>query len=397
GMVSPFAIRIQASSLSHVGRTAGNLYAVSTVASVASALAMGFFLIPEVGVARLTFGTGIALVITALLAFAGGGLGARRFGGAAVVLLAAASLGLARVPTREASPELGLLDVRQSAYAELRVLETRNARHLLVDGSIHTIVDLDDGRSWHRYTVATELVGLHFDEPGSVLLVGLGGGALARQFRRDGWSVTAVEIDPEVVAVAREWFDFTDRDAEVHVMDGRRFLNRTADRYDLIVVDAFGSSSIPFHLATTEAFAVMEARLAPGGILAMNVETVGWEDPLLSALAASLAPHFESVTAFPTGEPPDALGNVILAAWNGERPFDEYEKLPRPFELLAEPHRHWWAVQLSHAWDNRFTPEIAGVAPLTDDRNPLDLWSERINLEARRELHDYFGTPGTSW
>lgn len=48
GIVSPYAIRLKASSLDVVGRTAGNLYLVSTVASVAAAIATGFFLIPNV-------------------------------------------------------------------------------------------------------------------------------------------------------------------------------------------------------------------------------------------------------------------------------------------------------------------------------------------------------------
>src|SRR5262245_42111054 len=47
GMVTPYAVRLATSNLEHLGRTAGNLFAVSTIASVASALATGFFLIPN--------------------------------------------------------------------------------------------------------------------------------------------------------------------------------------------------------------------------------------------------------------------------------------------------------------------------------------------------------------
>jgi hypothetical protein len=54
GMVSPYAIKLRASSLEEIGRSAGNLYAISTAASVAAALVTGFFLIPNVGVYRLT-------------------------------------------------------------------------------------------------------------------------------------------------------------------------------------------------------------------------------------------------------------------------------------------------------------------------------------------------------
>ena len=64
GMVSPYAIRVRASSLNVVGRTAGDLYAVSTVGSVVAALLTGFVLIPNVGVTRLTYLIGGMLVLT---------------------------------------------------------------------------------------------------------------------------------------------------------------------------------------------------------------------------------------------------------------------------------------------------------------------------------------------
>ena len=54
GMVTPLAIRLKAASMSEVGRTAGDIFAISTIASVLSALAVGFWLIPVVGVAQLT-------------------------------------------------------------------------------------------------------------------------------------------------------------------------------------------------------------------------------------------------------------------------------------------------------------------------------------------------------
>ena len=62
GMVSPYAIRLSAERLEEVGRTAGNLYAVSTLASVFAALATGFWLIPNIGVTKLTLGVGVLLV-----------------------------------------------------------------------------------------------------------------------------------------------------------------------------------------------------------------------------------------------------------------------------------------------------------------------------------------------
>ena len=66
GMISPYAIKLKAQNLTEIGRTAGNLYAVSTIASVLSALLTGFVLIPNVGVAGLTMLTGLVLLVTAI-------------------------------------------------------------------------------------------------------------------------------------------------------------------------------------------------------------------------------------------------------------------------------------------------------------------------------------------
>jgi spermidine synthase len=237
---------------------------------------------------------------------------------------------------------------------------------------------------------ATDVAKLFFDDPGSALVLGLGGGSIARSWAADGWDVDAVEIDPAIVKIAREFFGLEEGDCRVHLEDARRFLKRSERRWDVIVVDVYGSSSIPFHLATREAFREMTERLEAGGVLAMNVITVGWHDPIVAQLAASLPEELEHVLALPTAEPPDEAGNVVLVASARPLEFDEDEKLERPFRVLDRPLLHWWVVQENHAWDNRFVPETAGVAAVTDDRNPLDLYGEAINREVRGRLREYF-------
>jgi len=68
GMVSPYAIRMKASSLDIVGRTAGNLYAISTVASVFAALITGFVLIP-MSACEIAVLIGVTLIATSFIGF----------------------------------------------------------------------------------------------------------------------------------------------------------------------------------------------------------------------------------------------------------------------------------------------------------------------------------------
>ncbi|MDF1555384.1 MAG: fused MFS/spermidine synthase [Deferrisomatales bacterium] len=72
GMVSPYVIRLSASRIESVGRTAGSIYSVSTVGSITGALAVSFYLIPVMGThAILTLSAGLLLLASALCAVGG--------------------------------------------------------------------------------------------------------------------------------------------------------------------------------------------------------------------------------------------------------------------------------------------------------------------------------------
>ena len=103
-------------------------------------------------------------------------------------------------------------------------------------------------------------------------------------------------------------------------MDGRAFLGTTDETFDLVIMDAFGSSSIPFHLVTRESFALIRSRLVPSGILAMNVEATAWHDILVHSLAATMQEVFKNVVVLPMAEPPNTLGNLVLLA--SDRPLE---------------------------------------------------------------------------
>lgn len=387
GMISPYAIRLKASSLDVVGRTAGNLYSVSTVASVFAAIATGFFLIPNIGVTRLLLLIGLCLVATSAIGLL---LGRNAKAVATAVILLAISAGsFAAAPELKANPEIGLLEVRQSAYGEIRVVEVDGTRFMVLDGGIHTMIDPATWDSHFAYVHVLDIVKTMYREPGEMLLVGLGGGSVVKSFRRDGWKVDAVEIDPEVTEVAYSHFGLFPVEAEVHTMDARQYLITNDKKYSLLVMDAFGSSSIPFHLVTKEAFELVRTRMTEHGILAMNIEAVGWDDQIVKSLSATLDQVFDHVVILPIAEPPDQIGNLVLFA--SDRSLDLPDELPVPRDRFSPEYNR------VHAWDNRFTAQQDWGPVLTDDLNPVDVWAERVNLEARKDLHEFFSKRGLSW
>lgn len=391
GTVSPIAIKLRTESLGELGRTAGFLYAVSTAASVFSALLTGFFLIPNVGVSRLTLIAGGTLILTALAGFLLRRKPVHAITAAVLLALGAAGWGAS---AEGPDPGRGLLAITQSRYAELRVLDTEAGRHLLIDGGIHSLADTATWDSYFHYAAVLDLPKYFFGHPGNLLLIGLGGGSIAKQYARAGWQVDAVEIDPAVAGIASRYFNLRDSDARVYPIDGRQYLASTAETYDVIIVDAFGSSSIPFHLVTKEVFGLFSRRLKPGGILALNVEALGWHDPIVGSLAATLRTQFAAVVALPIEEPPNRFGNIVLLA--SDSPLEPIHE-PERNELLDPDWRYGPGYQKVHAWDNRFTPEISGAAIFTDDLNPVDIRAQAINLAARKDLHEYFGKGSESW
>ncbi|HEX7880680.1 MAG TPA: fused MFS/spermidine synthase, partial [Candidatus Eisenbacteria bacterium] len=283
-------------------------------------------------------------------------------------------------------------------YAQLRVIDKDELRHFIIDGGVHTMVYPGDWQTMHRYAIVTTSLTKLFPGHGRVLVVGLGGGSVVKAYRSAGWDVSAVEIDPMVTRFAHDYFGLDPSEAEVTHMDARRFLRKKNGTWDLIVGDAYGSSSVPWQLLTREYFEQMKERLNEGGVVALNLECVGWDDILIRSAAATLKTSFRYVRALPTSEPPDALGNIMLLA--SDRPIDIGDTIAafgHPKDFVPDTYRHFAVLQELHAWDNAYEPKTEGAPIMTDDRTPVDLWSERINWVARKDLHEYFAKDGTSW
>jgi spermidine synthase len=113
-----------------------------------------------------------------------------------------------------------------------------------------------------------------FPEPRRVLVVGLGGGTIPMFLRRNlpDADIDVVEIDPAVVDVARSHFGFRDDPRlKAHVADGRRWIESSGARYDLIVLDAFGTHAAPYALTTREFLGSVFQALAPDGVVVSNM------------------------------------------------------------------------------------------------------------------------------
>lgn len=392
GIVSPYAIKLRTQSLDEVGTRAGDLYAVSTIGSVLAALLTGFILIPNIGVMKLTLSIGVLLIITSAVTFMiGKKITAKILTAIFIFLLAFSSANF--LPSEKADPEKGLHTIRQSAYGEIRVLDIGEIRFLLIDGGIHTAVNKTSNNNVLPYAWVIDVTKNLLDYSGDMLLIGLGGGSVLKSFYEDNWDIDVVEIDPVVTEVAKKYFNPVPSFNNIFHQDGREFLKLTDKKYDLIVIDAFGSSSVPFHLTTTESFSLVKSKLKENGFLAINIESFGWDDIIVKSIFATLKSVFTNVVVLPIAEPPNSLGNVIIIA--SEESIELVEELERDY--WNPDYRFSANYERNHAWDNRFIPDFDDVMILTDDLNPVDIWSERINLESRKVLHELLGHRSFLW
>lgn len=315
GMVTPYAVRISARSIEGVAALTGRVFALSTVGSVAGALATGFVLAPLLSVDRILYLLSAALAGLAALSWA---LLRRPIRAAIALAVATAALVLFLLPA--SLPQAGPLKVvfrQESPYGEVRVIETATVRSLLLNGIVQGQMAVD-GLSVNRYPFFIDaLVRSYHPGARDVLVVGLGMGAYHALQRGRGVRVDTVEIDPVVCAVAKDLFGYRDDGGRLVVEDGRWFLGSTAERYDAVVIDAFSAETLPIHLFSHEAFRSMARALRPGGIVALNIHDFHDQARNLSfrSLVRTMRTVFQDVRAFeiePWREQP--VRNIALLA-----------------------------------------------------------------------------------
>jgi spermidine synthase len=373
GALGPAAVRLTATGAADSGRRSGDAWAVSTAGSVLGAFLAGFVLIPSFPISRVLLGT--ALLLLALGAW-GSWLSTRAL--PLGQLAACAACGL--LALRPAAPSRFALSAVESAYGRVVVMDTPAKRFLLVNGTSQSVMDKDGGESESQYVRALEWTRALRPKARSALVVGLGAGLLPKALERRGLVADAYEIDPAIAGAARAWFDYAPK-GEVSIGDGRAALERSERSWDLAFLDAFGAESPPSHLFTAEFFLIVRERLAPGGVLAVNLVTsVDRRDAAAwTSVHKTLTTVFPSVRAFVASEPSEGLANVLLFASTGP-----LEAGPPP---APESARREVALMLSR--ELKPSPaDLSAATLLHDDHAPLEFLLAGTARRWRRMLQE---------
>lgn len=219
-----------------------------------------------------------------------------------------------------------------SRYHRMTVTDNAGVRLLKFERNQQSSMRIDD-----PYETDIEYVGyLHLavavaPRATRALVIGLGGGSLVKRMWRDyPWvSLDAVELDPDVVRVARDAFGLPhDERIRVFVDDGRAFVERSSETYDIIVVDAFDDDHVPRPFLTEEFMRSARDRLSPGGVIAYNVigTVYGPHSRPFRSLYKTARNVWRNVWVFPLGISEDAADktrNIVMVGSDTEMSDDE--------------------------------------------------------------------------
>jgi spermidine synthase len=218
-----------------------------------------------------------------------------------------------------------------------------------------------------RYAQVMTIATIYPDTPKRILMLGLGGGSIPTYLGRfmPEAAITTVEIDPGVIDAAKSYFGLRENERmRYRAADGRVFLHRNRELYDLILLDAYRGGYVPFHLLTREFYQLVRQRLAPGGAAAFNVHDGA---KLYLSTVKTLGEAFPALDLYSTG-----LGETIVVAT--PEPIGK-EALARRAAALQE--RHGFRFALPQLVQRRLEappqqPTTADI--ITDDFAPVDIY-----------------------
>lgn len=309
---SPTAIRFLGES-KQVGTVAGSVFALSTIGSLLGTFLTTHLLIPVLGTRASFLLAGLILILLGALLV----IRSRNQLPALLVLLIPTGFYFAHrtEPIKTVLDGEALLAEGDTAYQYLQIVRRGDETQLRINEGLDSYQSLWKegklltGAYYDLFLLAPDLAEKKTGQELKVLIIGLAAGTIARQYEmlfssRFALQIDGVEIDESLVDLAREPFALEEK-SQPHLqifsgLDGRVFLDRSKEQYDLILVDAYaGQVQIPFQLCSQEFFLSAKNHLKDGGVLAVNVGSLGDRDPVRLAVSNTMASVFQKVLGFP--------------------------------------------------------------------------------------------------
>ena len=226
------------------------------------------------------------------------------------------------------------------------------------------------------------LAGLFLNpSPKRILVLGVGGGLVPHYFSHyfPDVKIDAVDIDKGVIKASKKYFYLKETErVKVHEADGRLFIQNQIGKvkYDFIVLDAFKSGSVPFHLKTLQFYEEIRAVLAPGGVVASNL--YGKSNALKPHDLKTFSQIFKQIYLF---EDPEKVSTLLFATESEKRATQG--EFRAKAELLMKRHSFSTSLEAvaEMAVPNEALGKIAYIFKDNFQQNELKEAAKKNNLD----------------
>lgn len=316
GIISPYLVKLYVKSLKTSGQFVANLSMLESTGGIVGTFVAGFVLFGYLG-SQETF------LLVALIMLA------------ASWIMEPSTLWRERAALTVTVVIMGVVALGSTARAGSIVIDTPSARYTIIDST-----DIETERPVRYIATGPNALqsGIFIGSPDELLfwytqrmadvvatattrdrLLVLGGGTFTLpqylSLKYPDSTVDVVEIDPMLPDIAREHFEYSDpANVNIITQDARVFINQTINRYDVILVDVFSDSEIPYTFITHEFGQQIRRILNPDGIVSANIiaGTSGDCSELFKAISAPYRSEFRH-SAYEVRFPGNSRSNIITA------------------------------------------------------------------------------------
>lgn len=249
GMLSPYLVKLNVTSLATSGRSVANLSAMNSIGGIVGTFVTGFILFSYIGSRQ-------ALIIITVLAVLASWLFIPKILVGLRAALSIIAMTIVALPLFDAGTAVRI-DTPSSHYEIVTTEGAQPLRYLLTGpNGAQSGIFVNQPNTlafWYTQEIARQVE--QAPKKSSILVLGGGAYTLPRYFSQKypNSHIDVVEIDPALSSIASRYFDYNNpKNVGIIAEDARTYVNKASTQYDIIVVDVYSDTSVPFSLLTKE-------------------------------------------------------------------------------------------------------------------------------------------------
>lgn len=304
GILSPYLVKLSIQSLQHSGRTVAGLDAFNAIGGITGTFVTGFVLFGYLGARETIAFVGLLLLLASWLVSSHYRLRTRLITSFLLFFLSLAGMAQSygvEIDTPSAHYTIKTFEQSGRTFVGLQTGPTGVQSAVFTDGFSNDLV------FWYTQEMADIAIDAH---PKRILLLGGGAFTLPQYLATHlpDSTIDVVEIDPKLESISRDYFQYqSPENVKVIAADARTYVNQSREQYDLILVDVYGDTNIPFSLMTREFGQAVRARLTEDGFVVANI-IGGLTGPCRSVLDGVVGAYLQPFSYYRYTENPARKG-----------------------------------------------------------------------------------------